>query len=415
MAPRQTKRKLTAILAADVAGFSRLMGEDEEGTLAAFKAHRTQRIDPNIDHHGGRIVKTTGDGVLAEFASVVDAVRCAVEVQASMSEHARDVPAPRRMALRIGVNLGDVMIDGDDLYGAGINVAARLEGLAEPGGICISRAARDQIRDKLPLALEDMGERRVKNIARPVEVFRVAVPVRAEAAPERKPATNAPSEGPSIAVLPFDNMSEDREQGHFADGITEDIITALSKIRWFFVIARNSTFAYKGKSPDVRRVAEDLNVRYVIEGSVRTGGEKVRISAQLVDATTGKHLWAERYDRALEDIFALQDEMTQTIVGAIEPELGSAERERARRKPPRQCGRLGLLPPRLVVPLHVSPRGTGRSGTPISPRDRIRPGLRPGPCRLVLCLLVRPHHGLSANGFELGGGVVDGRYRRRPR
>ena len=193
-------------------------------------------------------------------------------------------------------------------------MAARLEGLAEPGGICISRAARDQIRDKLPLALEDMGERRVKNIARPVEVFRVAVPVRAEAAPERKPATNAPSEGPSIAVLPFDNMSEDREQGHFADGITEDIITALSKIRWFFVIARNSTFAYKGKSPDVRRVAEDLNVRYVIKGSVRTGGEKVRISAQLVDATTGKHLWAERYDRALEDIFALQDEMTQTDV-----------------------------------------------------------------------------------------------------
>ncbi len=330
MAEPRAERRLAAILAADVAGYSRLMGADEEGTLAALKAHRRELVDPTIAEHRGRIVKTTGDGLLAEFASVVDAVRCAVAIQEGMAERDAAVPEDRRIAFRIGVNLGDIIIDEDDIYGDGVNVAARLEGLAEPGGICIGRAARDQVRDRLDLDLEDIGEQAVKNIARPVRVFRVKLP-----APEAEaPAALALPDKPSIAVLAFANMSGDPEQEYFADGIAEDIITALSRFRWFFVIARNSSFTYKGQAVDVKQVARELGVQYVLEGSVRKAGNRVRITAQLIDALTGRHVWAERYDRDLTDIFAVQDEITETIAGAVAPSFVSAEARRAERKRP---------------------------------------------------------------------------------
>jgi len=332
------ERRLSAILAADVVGYTRLMAADESGTLARLKALRGELIDPKIAGYGGRVVKLMGDGMLAEFPSVVDAVQCAVEVQGAMAERDLGQPQERRIRFRIGVNLGDVIIDGDDIYGDGVNIAARLEGLARPGDICLSRAARDQVRDRLPLPLEDLGEHEVKNVARPIRVFRVAVgdggPEMVEPAAAAKPASGAP-EKPSIAVLPFSNMSGDAEQEYFADGITEDIITALSKNRWLLVIARNSTFVYKGQSVDVRSVAEDLGAKFVLEGSVRKAGNRVRITAQLIDAFSGNHIWAERYDRDLDDIFALQDEITGTIAARIEPELGALERQRAESKSPK--------------------------------------------------------------------------------
>ncbi len=336
MAEERVKRRLAAIFAADVVGYSRLMGEDEAGTLATLKAHRAALIDPKIAEHQGRIVKTTGDGMLVEFPSVVEAVQCAVEVQKEMAERNTGVSEDRRMLFRIGINVGDVIIEGDDIYGDGVNVAARLEGLAEPGGICVRRAVRNQVRDKLPVVFEDLGEIEVKNIARPVRAFRVALD-HAGTAAEGPTAANVAlplPDKPSIAVLPFENMSGDPEQEFFADGMAEEIITALSRYRWFFVIARNSSFTYKGRAVDVTRVAKELGVRYVLEGSVRKAGNRVRVTAQLIDATTGNHIWAERYDRELADIFALQDEITETIVTAVEPELGAVERERARRKPP---------------------------------------------------------------------------------
>ncbi len=329
------ERRLAAILAADVVGYSRLMADDESGTLAALKSHRKDFIDPTIAAHKGRLVKLMGDGALVEFASVIDAVACASELQQGMSERNTDVPEERRVTFRIGINLGDVIVEGDDLYGDGVNFAARLEGLSDPGGICISGKVYQEVRNKLPLAFEDLGEQKVKNIPEPVRVYRWT-----DAAVDPKPgmvdaegALQLPDK-PSIAVLPFDNMSGDPEQEYFADGISEDLITALSKIRWFFVIARNSTFTYKGQAVEVTQVARELGVRYVIEGSVRKAGSRVRITAQLIDATTGRHVWAERYDRSLADIFDLQDEMTQTIAGAVEPELSAAERERAARQPP---------------------------------------------------------------------------------
>jgi adenylate cyclase len=331
------ERRLAAILAADVVGYSRLMELDEVGTLAALKALRSELIDPTIAEHKGRIVKLMGDGVLVEFASVVDAVQCAVAIQRAMHLGTANVPADRLIAFRIGINLGDVIVEGDDLYGDGVNIAARLEALAEPGGVYVSEVVHQSIGTKLDLDFEDLGEHQVKNIARAVHVFRVRFAA-AEAKPEQPDADVearlAIPHKPSIAVLPFTNMSGDPDQEFFSDGITEDVITALSRIRWFFVIARSTTFTYKDQAVDVKRVAEELGVRYVLEGSVRKAGNRVRVTAQLIDAATGNHVWAERYDRDLSDIFALQDEMTQTIVGAIEPELGSAERERARRKPP---------------------------------------------------------------------------------
>jgi adenylate cyclase len=329
------ERKLTTILAADVVGYSRLMGEDEAGTLARLKSLRSELVQPEITGGRGRTVKLMGDGLLAEFPSVVEAVRCAVDIQQGMAGREPDLPAERRIRLRIGVNLGDIIVEGSDIYGDGVNIAARLEGLAEPGGICISGKVYEEVGNKLPIAFEDLGRREVKNILEPVRVYRWAGttsdPKPDVAAVETEPAL---PDKPSIAVLPFDNMSGDPEQENFVDGICEDLITALSKIRWFFVIARNSTFTYKGQAVEVTQVAKDLGVRYVIEGSVRKAGKRVRITAQLIDATTGRHVWAERYDRELADIFELQDEMTQTIAGAVEPELSAAERERAVHKPP---------------------------------------------------------------------------------
>jgi TolB-like protein/class 3 adenylate cyclase/Tfp pilus assembly protein PilF len=325
-------RKLAAIIAADVVSYSRLMGIDEAETLAALKTHRRDLIDPNIAEHQGRIVKTTGDGLLIEFPSVIEAVQCAVEVQRAMQERNSDVPADHRIEFRVGINLGDIIIDGDDIYGDGVNVAARLEGLAEANGICVSRVVHDQVRDKLGLGFEDLGERQLKNIARPVRVFRIATSAIGLRTQSANPALALPDK-PSIAVLPFTNMSGDPEQDYFADGMVEDIITALSHFKALFVIARNSSFTYKGRAVDVKVVGRELGVRYVLEGSVRKAANRVRITGQLVDTATGAHLWANRFDGGLGDIFDLQDQVTENIVGAIAPAVEKAEIERARRKP----------------------------------------------------------------------------------
>jgi TolB-like protein/class 3 adenylate cyclase len=330
-----TTRRLAAILAADVAGYSRLMGADEEGTLAALKALRRELVDPKIAEHHGRIVKTTGDGLLVEFASVVDAVRCAVSVQQAMPERNTGVAADNRIELRIGINLGDVIVEGDDLYGDGVNIAARIEALADVGGVLVSNTVHDHVRDRLPFLFEDLGEQQVKNIARPVRIYRVRdAATAASPSPPSSPVPLPLPDKPSIAVLPFANMSGDSEQEYFADGMVEEIITTLSRIRWLFVIARNSTFTYKGKAVDVKQVGRELGVRYVLEGSVRRGGNRVRITAQLIDATSGAHLWADRFDGLLEDVFELQDKVAISVAGVIEPTLRQSEIERARRKRP---------------------------------------------------------------------------------
>jgi adenylate cyclase len=336
------ERKLAAIFAGDVAGYSRLMGVDEEGTLHQLKAHRKELVDPKITEHRGHIVKTTGDGMLVEFVSVVDAVRCAVDIQRGMAERNVEVPADRRIEFRVGINVGDIISDDNDIYGDGVNVAARLEALADPGGIMVSRNVHDQVRDKLSFGFEDMGEQSVKNIARPIGVHRVSLAESATETAVKSTAAAKPqlaaSQRPSIAVLPFANMSGDPEQDYFADGISEDIITGLSKLRWFFVIARNSSFIYKGKAVDVKHVARELGVRYVLEGSVRKGGNRVRITAQLIDAATGNHIWADRYDGDLTDIFALQDEITEKVVAAIEPKLLEAEGIRSQNRSAEDLG-----------------------------------------------------------------------------
>jgi TolB-like protein/class 3 adenylate cyclase/thioredoxin-like negative regulator of GroEL len=361
------ERHLAAILAADMVGYSRLMSADEAGTLARQQSHLAEVIEPGIAEYRGRIVKTTGDGLLAEFPSVVDALRCAVKVQLATAEREDGLPAERRIAYRIGINLGDIIGEHGDIFGDGVNVAARLEGLAEPGGICVSRSVFNQVKGKVASGFEDLGEHQVKNLPEPLHVYRVRMePEAAGAVPgqARRPATGkrlalaglalvlvaaagsalwfepwrervAPAtaermayplpDKPSIAVLPFANMSDDPSQAYFADGMTEDLITDLSKVSGLFVIARNSTFAYKGKSHDVRRVAEELGIRYVLEGSVRRAGDQVRINAQLIDATTGGHLWAERYDGSLTDIFGLQDTITRKIVAVLAVQLTLGE------------------------------------------------------------------------------------------
>jgi adenylate cyclase len=314
------ERRLAAIMATDVVGYTRLMEADEVGTLAALKSHREELIDPTIADHRGRIVKLMGDGSLVEFASVVDAVEAAVAIQRGMAERNARIPEDRQIALRIGVNLGDIIIDDDDIYGDGVNIAARLEALAEPGGICLSRPVRDQIRDKLPYELEDKGEIAVKNITRPVRTFQIRAAAEfTKNSPQAKP--EPPADRPSIAVLPFANLSTEAEQAFLADGITEDIITALSKIPDLAVIARNSTFAYKGKAVDVRTVARELGVRYILEGGMQRSGTRLRVTAQLIDAETGHHLWAERYDSQEEQIFELQDSIARNITTALQGKL----------------------------------------------------------------------------------------------
>jgi len=332
MADERVQRRLAAIVAADVVGYSGLMEHDEAGTLARLKSLRAEVFDPTTTRFGGRVFKNTGDGALSEFASAVDAVQSAVEVQRALAARNADLPADARIILRIGISLGDVIVDGDDLYGNGVNIAARMEGLAEPGAICVSGNVHEHVCNTLDVTFEDLGEQVVKNIDRPVRSYRVHLESAAELVATTEPLPLP--EKPSIAVLPFQNMSGDAEQEFLADGVAEDIITALSRLRWLFVIARNSTFAYKGASSDVRDVARDLGVRYVLEGSVRRAGSRVRVTGQLVDATTGNHIWAERYDRDIEDIFELQDEITTAIVRAVDPEIQGAERERALRKRP---------------------------------------------------------------------------------
>ncbi|MEE8549938.1 MAG: adenylate/guanylate cyclase domain-containing protein [Gemmatimonadota bacterium] len=373
----RTERRLTTILAADVVGYSRLMGEDETGTLASLKVHRRKLFEPKTAEHHGRVVKLMGDGTLMEFGSVVDAVNFAVDVQRAIALRNADVTEDRRIVYRIGINIGDIIVEDEDIYGDGVNIAARLEELAQPGGICVARNVYNQVRDKLDLGFEDLGEVKVKNIARPIQVFRVVLDDKAVAlvtpivqAPvdvvrSRWPAISAglavtflaivavvwwqpwappiettsletmapPLSGkPSIAVLPFTNISDDPEQEYFADGMTEDLITDLAKISGLLVIARNSTFAYKGQSTDVREVAQQLGVRYVVEGSVRKAGGRIRINAQLIDAETGTHLWAERYDREATDVFSLQDEVRERIVAALRVTLTPAEEDRLARQ-----------------------------------------------------------------------------------
>src|SRR5216110_1271448 len=322
------ERRLTAILAADVVGYSRLMTIDEAGTLAALKSLRKNLVDPKISEHNGRIFKLTGDGMLIEFPSVVSAVACAVDIQSAMRTRNAST-SEARIEFRIGVNLGDIIVEEGDIFGDGVNLAARLESIAPVGGIAVSQSVRDHVGKRLDLAFEDMGERRLKNIEAPIRVYSISV-----ARPSSDGAASAGQERPSIAVLPFVNMSGDPEQEYFSDGITEDIITALSKLRWFFVIARNSSFIYKGKAVHMKQVGEELGVGYVVEGSVRKEGNRVRITAQLNDVTTGIHIWSEHYERNIADVFAVQDEITQAVVAAIEPQLYAAENFRAQRKAP---------------------------------------------------------------------------------
>jgi adenylate cyclase len=332
MSEARVERRLAAILAVDVVGYSRLMGEDEEGTLAALRAVRRELVDPKIAEHRGRIVKTTGDGLLVEFASVVDAVRCAVEVQREMIARNAAAPAERRIEFRMGINVGDIIIEDGDIFGDGVNIAARLEALAEPGGICLSGAAHEQVRDRLDVAFDDLGEQQVKNITRPVRTYGVALGKSSRAAPPVAAPLPLPDK-PSLAVLPFQNTTGDAEQEYFVDGMVEEITTAIARLPWLFVIARNSAFTYKGKPVDVKQVAQELGVRYVLEGSVRKAGNRVRITGQLIDTTTGAHIWADRFDGALDDIFELQDRIASSVAGAIEPKLRQSEIERASRKP----------------------------------------------------------------------------------
>src|SRR5215468_6837930 len=323
------QRRLAAIVSADVAGYSRLMGQDESGTLAALKAIRQEVVDPAIASHGGRIVKTTGDGLLLEFPSVVNAVRCAIEVQVAMAGRTAELPEDRRIAFRIGINIGDIIVEGDDIFGDGVNVAARLQEIAAPGGICVSIRVHEDVRDRIDTAFDDGGTQTLKNIARPVQVWRWHPGTAASPIPTPLPLPDKPS----IAVLPFQNMSGDPEQEYFADGVVEEIIMALSRFKSLFVIARNSSFAYKGKSPDLRQVGRELGVRYVLEGSVRKAGDRLRITAQLIDTTSGAHIWADRFEGELGDVFAFQDEVTVKVVAAIAPRVERAEIERARRRP----------------------------------------------------------------------------------
>ncbi len=329
-------RRLAAILAADVAGYSRLMGVDEEGTLERLKSLRRDLLDPKIAEHRGRLVKTTGDGILVEFASVVDAVRCAIAVQQAMPERNTDVGADSRIELRIGINLGDVIVEGDDLYGDGVNIAARIEALADAGGVFVSNTVHDQVRDRLPFAFEDLGEQQVKNIARPVRVYRVRDPLThpaaeapgsrlsrsaGEGAERRRREAGEGSPRLSIVVLPFANLSHDPEQEYFADGITEDLTTDLSRIADSFVISRNTAFTYKGRRVDVRQVGRELGVRHVLEGSVRLTGDRVRVNVQLTDAETGAHLWADRFDTSRADLDQAQDEITGRLAHTLNREL----------------------------------------------------------------------------------------------
>jgi len=329
MAEERVQRRLAAILAADVVGYSRLMERDETGTLAILKARRKDVLEPLVARHQGRVFKVTGDGVLVQFGSAVDAVQCAVDLQQAMAASSEDLPDDRHIVLRIGINLGDVILDGNDLYGDGVNIAARLEGLADPGGILVSGTAFDQVKNKIKVGFDDLGVQNLKNIHEPVRVYRITGTPRVSIA-----GLDVTSGRPSIAVLPFNNMSGDAEQQYFGDGITEDIITELSRFRQLHVLARNSSFRYRGQDVDVVRAGRELGVQYLVEGSVRRIGDRIRITAQLVEAESGHHVWAERFDRKQEELFAVQDQVVRTIAGTLVGRLNAAGAERAKRKQP---------------------------------------------------------------------------------
>ena len=331
--PTKIERRFAVVLCADVVGYSRLMGMDEEGTLAALNATWREVVDPKILEYSGRTVRTMGDGLLVEFSSVVDAVHCAIAIQSAMPERAVDVPPERQIRFRMGINIGDVLSDGEAIYGDGIAVASRLESLAEPGGVNVSRAVRDQVRDQLPIAFTDLGQHEVANIARPVRAFRIVLDREAPRPSAAGKRSVAPPEKPAVAVLPFQNLGGDAEAEFFLDSVAEDLITELARARWFSVIARNTAFSYKGKGVDAKQISRELGVHYVLEGSLRKAGARVRISCQLVDTASGQHLWAERFDGTLEDSFDLQDRITESVIGAVGPVLRGAELDRIGRKP----------------------------------------------------------------------------------
>ena len=394
MSEGRVERRLVAILAVDVSGYSRLMGQDEEGTLAALRAVRRELGDPKIAEHQGRIVKTTGDGLLVEFASVVDAVRCAVEVQREMLARNAAVPAQRRIEFRMGINVGDIIIEDGDIFGNGVNIAARLEALAEPGGICLSAAAHEQVRDHLDLAFHDLGEKQVKNIIRPLRIYGIAL-----GALSRAPQVGAPlplPDKPSLVVLPFENMTGDAEQEYFVDGMVEEITTAMARLSWLFVIARNSAFTYKGKPVAVKQVAQELGVRYVLEGSVRKAGNRVRITGQLIDATTGTHIWADRFDGALDDIFELQDQVASSVAGAIEPKLRQTEIERANRKPTANLTAYDLYLRALAQSYHFTDEGFAEAVVLARQALTIDPSYAPSAAMVGLCRVLQRAQGWGA-------------------
>jgi adenylate cyclase len=411
MSEARLERRLAAILAVDVSGYSRLMGEDEEGTLAALRSIRRELGDPKIKEHRGRIVKTTGDGLLVEFASVVDAVRCAVETQREMASRNAAIPPERRIEFRMGINLGDIIVEDGDIFGDGVNIAARLEALAEPGEICVSRVVRDQVRDKLDFSFADMGEQQVKNIARPVRVYSIGSQGsnpqgEAQEAPPGVRALALP-EKPSLVVLPFQNMTGDAEQEYFVDGMVEEITTAISRLPWLFVIARNSAFTYKGKATDVKQVAQELGVRYVLEGSVRKAGSRVRITGQLIDTATSAHIWADRFDSALDDIFDLQDQVASSVAAAIEPKLRQSEIDRAVRKPTESLSAYDLYLHALAQSNRWSDDGFAEGVTLARQALAIDPSYAPAAAMLSWCRTIQHVHGWgSLSGDDITEAIL---------
>jgi TolB-like protein/class 3 adenylate cyclase len=389
---------LAAVLAADVAGYSRLMGADEEGTLARLKAVRKALVDPVMASHRGRIVKTTGDGMLVEFASAVDAVRGAVEVQRGMAEQNAALPQDKRIEFRIGIHVGDIIIDDNDIFGDGVNVSARLEGIAEPGGVCISDDAYRQIRGKVEVGWDDLGPQNLKNIAEPMQAWRVRLTGQAASKPQlgtaaaQTPALPLPDK-PSIAVLPFQNMSGDPEQEYFADGMVEDIITALSRFKSLFVIARNSSFTYKGRAVDIKQVGRELGVRYVLEGSVRKLGGRVRIIGQLIDAATGAHLWADKFEGDLLDVFDLQDRVATNVVGSIAPRLIAADAELAKRKPPENWDSYDCYLQGIALFVQRTPDTTDKALELFRRAISLNPEFGLAYTRAAACFFLRPQHG----------------------
>lgn len=389
------QRRLAAILVADVVGYSRLMGRDERGTLAALKSLRQEVVDPAIASHGGRIVKTTGDGLLLEFPSVVNAVRCAVEMQTAVADHTAEMAEDRRIVFRIGINIGDIIVEGDDIFGDGVNVAARLQEIAAPGGVCISSRVHEDVRDRLETAFDDGGTQTLKNIARPVQVWRWQPRMVAPSKPAPMPTALPLPDKPSIAVLPFDNMSGDPEQAYFADGLAEDLITGLSRISWLFVIARNSSFAFRGEKLDVRTIGERLGVRYLVEGSVRRAGQRLRLTVQLIEAATGNHLWGDRYDGSVEEVFDFQDRIVTNLVGTIEPKLRATEIARAQRKRPDSLDAFDLYLRAMPKLATLSAQGLAEAIELLDRAIDLSPNYAQALAYAALCRAVRPIQGHS--------------------